>query len=110
MTYASQPWKEIWQKQIHNALTVLSLIWEKMNDQLSEIKQLLLQKEMSALPTKAVTVEKSQPSTSSIWFNKERLETVKAPAVPSVLVVAKTLEADNDKKNMEVVEKVIMEM
>lgn len=81
-----------------------------MNDQLSEIKQLLLKKDMPVLSTKNVTVEKSQPSNpSSIWFNKERLETVKAPPAPSVLVVGKTNEEDKDQKNMEVVEKVIME-
>lgn len=80
-----------------------------MSDQLSEIKQLLLKKEMPVVVTKAVTVENSQPSTSSIWFNKERLEKVKAPAVPSVLVVGKTNEEGKDKQNMEVVEKVIMD-
>jgi len=81
-----------------------------MNNQLSEIKQLLMKKDMPDLSTKAVTVEKSKSNnSSSIWFNKERLQTVKAPPAPSVLVVGKSSDEDNDQKNMEVVEKVIME-
>ena len=84
-----------------------------MNTQLSEIKELLTKKETQERSTNNVTVDSLHSSTdskqNSIWFNKERLETVKAPPAPSVLVVGKTNEQDKDQKNLEVVEKVIME-
>ncbi len=81
-----------------------------MNTQLSEIKQLLLKKDAPERPVNNVTEVNSNASKqNSIWFNKERLETVKAPPAPSVLVVGKTNEQEKDQKNLEVVEKVIME-
>jgi hypothetical protein len=79
-----------------------------MSNQLSEIKDMLMVKGKSTVKDD-VPIEKSLPVKNSIWFNKERLETVKAPPVPSVLVVGKTNEVDKDRKHMEVVEKVIME-
>jgi hypothetical protein len=51
----------------------------------------------------------SAPNANSIWFNKEKLEAVKAPPVPSVLVVTKMNEVDKDRHNIDVVEKAILD-
>ena len=83
---------------------------QRINSLESKMKQLLLKKDVPERPGNNVTEVNSHSSKqNSIWYNKERLETVKAPPAPSVLVVGKTNEQENDQKNLEVVEKVIME-
>ena len=83
---------------------------DSMDNHLSEIKKLLIDKGTAPAPEE-LPKETVQPknNTSSIWFNKEKLATVKAPPVPSVLVLGKTKDSDKDKKYIELVEKVIMD-
>ena len=80
----------------------------EMSNQLSDIKSLLT-KAPTAEPVKEMPVENLQPMKNSIWFNNERLEKVKAPPGPSVLVVGKTNDVQKDIRHIEVVQKVIMD-
>jgi hypothetical protein len=89
-----------------------------VNTQLTEIKDMLMTREVIVTPaltpalTPAVTpavLPVLVPNTNSIWFNKDKLEAIKAPPVPSVLVVGKTNELEKDIQNRDMVEKVIME-
>ena len=63
-----------------------------MEDTLEEIKKLLTSKRETSVST-----QKNTPA-SSIWFNKEKLETIKVPPPTSVLVLKKV---DNEEKRVE---------
>ena len=78
-----------------------------VKDQLLEIKKILTPKKSAVTPDESAP--NFVPNANSIWFNKEKLEAVKAPPVPSVLVVAKMNEVDKDRQNIDIVEKAIMD-
>ena len=79
-----------------------------MDSQLGEIKKLLSSKE-----TMATSNYNDQPKhnqkLNNIWFDSDKLERVKAPSPPSVLVLGKTNDANMDKEHQETVQKAIME-
>ena len=87
----------------------VDILEKKMNgidDQLAEIKMLLNAKSKN---TEKDVKSNSNGNENSIWFDKERLKTVKAPEPKAVLVISKTLDQEKNIENREAVEKVVMD-
>ena len=82
-----------------------------MDKQLTEIKQLLTAKDCASNITNISNKEeaKQREPKSNMWQNKERLAKVKAPPVPSIVVLEKTEDINKDKENIELIEKIIMD-
>lgn len=94
--------------------------------ELIEIKE-LLSKSTTTLPTTANTTATATASAaelasaasnrndaeiqidSNIWNNTEKLATVKAKPAESVLIINKSIDAETDKTNMEIVESAVIE-
>ena len=85
----------------------VEILENKMNGidtQLAEIKKMLNDKADAMAKETDATM-----SHNSIWFDKDRLATVKAPEPKAVLVISKAESFQQNTENREVIEKVVME-
>ena len=78
--------------------------YTNIEKKIEEIKDLLLKKDEK--PTKNKEVKNNQPS---IWNNKEKLETVKAPPLESVLIVKKNQDVNQHNKDHATIENTILD-
>ena len=82
---------------------------ESMDNQLNEIKNLIIANNTPPASANTQLVKTTHSDNNSIWFNKQKLATVKAPPSPAVLVVSKSDNLNDDKKHIDLVQKVIMD-
>ena len=84
---------------------------ERINNELLEIKKLVTpKKESEAKNTMPHTTSKPTLSTcDNLWFNPERLATVKAKPPEAILVINKAADSVMDKTNMDMVENMVIE-
>ena len=90
----------------------VNILEKKMNSidtQLNEIKKLLNEKPKVKENELFGSVKKDANNGECIWFNKERLATVKAPEVKAVLVVSKSENLQRESENHGIIEKAVMD-
>ena len=78
--------------------------FDNMEAKLDEIKELLKNKE----PVKTSSAKPSNVVPSGVWFDKDKLETIKAPPPKSVLVVKKVDDQEKCVENQNIVESAVM--
>ena len=94
-----------------NRINVLETKMNNIDNQLKEITSMLKSTAGSSTsPTKQNQNQtlKERPK-DNIWFDSEKLATVKAPPVKAVLVISNTSDPQTDTENQNIVEKTIIE-
>ena len=74
-----------------------------IDNQLAEIKKMLISK------PKATGKDEKEKEGNSIWFDKERLKTVKAPEPKAVLVISNTQDSQKNTENHNTIEKALID-
>ena len=85
-------------------ISTLEKNFYNMEAKLDEIKEILKNKET----VKTSSPKSSNAVRSSIWLDKDKLETIKAPPAKSVLVVKKVEDQEKSVENQSIVETAIM--
>ena len=82
---------------------ILEKKMDGIDNQLAEIKKMLISK------PKATGKDEKEKEGNSIWFDKERLKTVKAPEPKAVLVISNTQNSQKNTENHNTIEKALID-
>ena len=85
---------------------------ERINAELMEIKKLVTPKEIAVVKSCNIdpqVIPKERQPISNIWFDNEKLASVKAKPAESVLVINKAADSVIDKTNLDLIENMVVE-